>query len=63
DPPYGKGFGAKALHALVKGEWINSGGIIVLEEIEKAEVPEVAGLTLIDERGYGETKVRFYRYL
>ncbi len=61
DPPYGKGFGAKALNALVQGEWINAGGIVVLEEIEKAEVPEVAGLTLIDERGYGETKVRFYR--
>ena len=26
-------------------------GIVVLEENEKAEVPEVAGLTLIDERG------------
>lgn len=62
DPPYGKGLGTKALQALVQGEWINGGGIVVLEENEKAEVPEVAGLTLIDERGYGETKVRFYRF-
>ncbi len=44
-----------------EGDWLNAGGIVVLEEIEKAEVPEVAGLTLIDERSYGETKVRFYR--
>ena len=62
DPPYGKGLGTKALQALVQGEWINAGAIVVLEENEKAEVPEVAGLTLIDERGYGETKVRFYRF-
>jgi len=62
DPPYGKGFGAKALSALVQGDWINPGGIVVLEEIEKADVPGIAGLTLIDERGYGETKVRFYRF-
>jgi 16S rRNA G966 N2-methylase RsmD len=46
----------------VQGDWINVGGIVVLEEIEKADVPEVAGLTLIDERSYGETKVRFYRH-
>jgi 16S rRNA (guanine966-N2)-methyltransferase len=62
DPPYGKGLGEKALHSLVQGEWISDGGIIVLEEAEKAAVAEVAGLTLIDEREYGDTKVRFYRY-
>jgi 16S rRNA G966 N2-methylase RsmD len=45
----------------VQGAWINEDGIVVLEEIEKVEVPEIAGLTLIDERSYGETKVRFYR--
>ena len=62
DPPYGKGLGEKALVSLVQGDWINAGGIVVLEEIEKVEVPEIAGLTLIDERSYGETKVRFYRF-
>ena len=62
DPPYGRGLGEKALASLVRGAWINDGGIVVLEEIEKAEVPETAGLRLIDERSYGETKVRFYRF-
>ena len=61
DPPYGRGMGEKALVALVQGDWINASGIVVLEEVEKADVPDVAGLTLIDERSYGETKVRFYR--
>ena len=61
DPPYGKGLGEKALTSLVQGDWINACGIVVLEEVEKAVVADIAGLTLIDERSYGETKVRFYR--
>lgn len=61
DPPYGKGMGRKALVALVSGQWLNPGAIIVLEESIKAEISPVDGLTLIDEREYGETKVRFYR--
>jgi 16S rRNA (guanine966-N2)-methyltransferase len=62
DPPYGKGMGLKALNSLVQGLWLNAGAIVVLEEIDKADVPEIAGLALIDEREYGETKVRFYRF-
>ena len=62
DPPYGKGLGVKALKALVQGIWLNAGAIVVLEEIDKAEVPEITALKLIDERDYGETKVRFYRF-
>ena len=61
DPPYGKGLGKKAMTSLGAGEWLNAGAIIVLEEVDKAVVADVAGLTLIDEREYGETKVRFYR--
>jgi 16S rRNA (guanine966-N2)-methyltransferase len=62
DPPYGKGLGVKSLNSLVAGQWLNAGAIVVLEEVDKAEVPEIAGLTLIDERTYGETRVRFYRH-
>jgi 16S rRNA (guanine966-N2)-methyltransferase len=61
DPPYGKGMGEKALAALVAGQWLNPGAIVVLEESQKAVVAPVAGVTLIDERDYGDTKVRFYR--
>ena len=61
DPPYGKGMGEKALVALVSGQWLNPSAIVVLEESQKAEVAAVAGLSLIDERDYGDTKVRFYR--
>ena len=62
DPPYGLGLGGKALASLVQGQWLNAGAIVVLEENDKAEIPDVAGLTLIDDRSYGETKVRFYRF-
>jgi len=61
DPPYGKGLGEKALKAMVEGGWMVRGGIVVLEEAEKAEMGEIAGLALIDQRSYGDTQVRFYR--
>jgi 16S rRNA (guanine966-N2)-methyltransferase len=62
DPPYGKGLGEKALAALVKGQWLNPGAIVVLEEALKAEVADAPGLTLLDRRDYGDTQIRFYRY-
>ncbi len=61
DPPYGKGLGVKALASLVDGGWLAAGAVVVLEEAEKAVVREVAGLVLLDERVYGETRVQFYR--
>jgi 16S rRNA (guanine966-N2)-methyltransferase len=62
DPPYNKGMGEKALRALVDGHWLFSNAIIMLEESLDAKVEDVAGLTLIDERTYGDTQVRFYRF-
>jgi 16S rRNA (guanine966-N2)-methyltransferase len=61
DPPYGKGLGEKALRSLVEGQWLNPDAIVVLEESAKAEVPAIEGLTLIDERAYGDTMIRFFR--
>jgi 16S rRNA (guanine966-N2)-methyltransferase len=61
DPPYGKGLGEKALISLVSGQWLNANAIVVLEESAKAEVPAIDGLTLIDERAYGDTMIRFFR--
>ncbi len=61
DPPYGKGLGEKALKSLVDGGWLVPGAVVVLEEAVKAEIAEVAGLTQIDRRDYGDTQVRIYR--
>ena len=63
DPPYSRGLGEKALSSVVEGEWLSPGGIVVLEEAEKASVGEVPGLTLLDQRIYSDTQVRFYRRL
>ncbi len=62
DPPYSKGLGGKALASLVKGQWLNPGAIVVLEEAVKSQVADATGLMLIDRRDYGDTQVRFYRY-
>ena len=62
DPPYGKGLGERALRSLIDGHWLNPGAIVVLEEAEATQVKEVAELTLLDQRSYGETQVRFYRF-
>lgn len=61
DPPYDRGLGAKALQSLMYGAWVSPNGVVVLEEAEKAEVPNVSGLTLLDTRVYGETVIRIYR--
>ncbi len=62
DPPYGKGLGEKALVSVLEGRWLNSGGVVVLEEAARSLVAEVAGLALLDAREYGDTQVRFYRF-
>jgi 16S rRNA (guanine966-N2)-methyltransferase len=62
DPPYDKGLGNLALASLIAGEWLVPNAIVVLEDTLKAEVKEVAGLTLLDRRDYGETAVRFYQH-
>jgi 16S rRNA (guanine966-N2)-methyltransferase len=61
DPPYGKGLGEKALASVVQGGWLTPGGVVVLEEATRSAVQPVPGLTLIDERAYGDTKILFYR--
>lgn len=61
DPPYGRQLGEKALVSVVDGGWLKPGGVAVLEEAQKAEVNEIAGLVLRDRRDYGDTQVRFYQ--
>ncbi|MGH6907175.1 MAG: 16S rRNA (guanine(966)-N(2))-methyltransferase RsmD [Aestuariivirga sp.] len=61
DPPYGKGLGQKALASLMEGGWLTPAAIVVLEEAEKTVIGDVPNLTLLDQRNYGDTQVRFYR--
>ncbi len=62
DPPYGKGLCEKGLQSLLAGGWLAAGAIVVLEEAEKAAVAEMAGVELLDQRIYGDTQVRIYRF-
>jgi 16S rRNA (guanine966-N2)-methyltransferase len=61
DPPYAEGLGEKALAALVAGEWLAPGAVVVLEESATAQVAQPAPLSLIDRRVYGDTQVMFFR--
>jgi len=57
DPPYGKGFGAKALAELLAGEWLSAHAIVVLEEDKSTDLPVPPGFVELDRRTYATTQV------
>jgi 16S rRNA (guanine966-N2)-methyltransferase len=59
DPPYGKGLGEKALASARAGGWLVPGALCVVEEAAAAPFSAVAGFTIVDERHYGDTIIRF----
>lgn len=61
DPPYGKGLGERALKSAREGAWLNAGALAVIEEAASAVFDAGSAFRLEDERGYGETVVRFLR--
>ncbi len=58
DPPYRKEMIPKALASLKAGSWLNPNALIVVET-DASEDFDAPGYMLIDERDYGETRVRF----
>lgn len=58
DPPYRKGLVAKALASLHAGNWLAPNALIVAETATDEEL-ETPGFTTIDQRDYGETRIRF----
>ena len=58
DPPYRKGLISRALQSLRDGGWLADNALLVAET-DANEVIETQGYTLLDERDYGETKLRF----
>lgn len=62
DAPYRKGLSVDMLKELAGAGLILPEGLIVVEEDAFAELPaEVAGLTLVDQRRYGDSGFWFYR--
>lgn len=62
DPPYGRKFGEKAFHSAAAGGWLVPGALAILEEAADALVEVDPAFRFLEERTFGETKMRFYRY-
>ena len=60
DPPYGQGLASPALASLIMGGWLGPDALAVVEESAKAEIAAPEGLSLADERTYGDTKLAFF---
>ena len=58
DPPYHKNLIPPALKSLKDGGWLTKDAVIVAES-DLSETVKTDGFTLLDERDYGETRVRF----
>lgn len=58
DPPYRKNLVPPALKSLKEGGWLADKALIVIESDAKEEM-DLTGFELLDERDYGETRVRF----
>jgi 16S rRNA (guanine966-N2)-methyltransferase len=63
DPPYGEGLAEKALAALAAKGWLAPGAVCVVETGEREEFSVAADFALEDERRYGKSSFRFFRYL
>ena len=61
DPPYGQDLARPALASLVDGGWLEPDALCVVEEAAKAELAAPAGLTGIDERTYGDTRIAIFQ--
>lgn len=63
DPPYRKDFITKALLNLINENWIELGCTIVCEEEKSAFIELPAGITLVDQRTYGDTQILFTQFV
>ncbi len=59
DPPYGKGLGEAALASARTGGWLLPSALCVVEEASSAGFSAGPGFRILDERGYGDSVVRF----
>ena len=61
DPPYGQRLTGPTLGSLIRGGWLETNALCVVEEATKAEIAGPVGLALIDERIYGDTKIAIFQ--
>jgi 16S rRNA (guanine966-N2)-methyltransferase len=58
DPPYRKGLIPRAMQSLKDGNWLAPNALLIAET-DAGEDMDTPGYTQIDERDYGETRLRF----
>jgi 16S rRNA (guanine966-N2)-methyltransferase len=58
DPPYRKNLIPPALKSLKDGGWLADKALVVIESDAKEDI-DLSGFALLDERDYGETRLRF----
>ncbi|HUO54878.1 MAG TPA: 16S rRNA (guanine(966)-N(2))-methyltransferase RsmD [Rhodoblastus sp.] len=61
DPPYNRGLAEPALTSLLRGGWLASGALVIVEEAAAAMFEPAPGFELLERRDYGETEVIFLR--
>jgi 16S rRNA (guanine966-N2)-methyltransferase len=61
DPPYGQGLAGPALASLIEGGWLEPDALLVVEEGAKTEIAAPAGLTSVDERIYGYSRIAIFQ--
>jgi 16S rRNA (guanine966-N2)-methyltransferase len=61
DPPYRKDLVLPALASLRGGNWLTAGAIAVVETAEDEVLPDAPGFVRLDERVYGDTRVRLLK--
>jgi len=61
DPPYGLRAAAWLLERLAESPLLAPGATVLIETDKREEAPQSAALPEIDERRFGDTRVRLYR--
>lgn len=60
DPPYGRGLLEQAMAMIARDCWLSPQGLIVAESAADEDPPGHSGFTLVKDKKYGDTAVRFY---
>lgn len=61
DPPYGKALAGKILEEIARRGILSPTGVIVAEHSSREEILPPLGLTLTQQRKYGDTTVSFFQ--
>jgi 16S rRNA (guanine966-N2)-methyltransferase len=61
DPPYGKGWGERALESAKDGGWLKKTALLILEEEKNAPLALTSQFKIVDRRIAGDTQLVFVK--